>query len=54
MDFPNYKLAGELSDAEIANRVTRLDAFEPKVKKGYLKYYAEKVNSASTGAVFSE
>ncbi|MCH8863927.1 MAG: dihydroxy-acid dehydratase, partial [Chloroflexi bacterium] len=54
IDVPNYKLEVELSDAEIANRLAGLDAFEPKVKKGYLKYYAEKVTSASTGAVFSE
>lgn len=54
IDVPNYKLEVALSDAEIANRLAGLDAFEPKVKKGYLKYYAEKVTSASTGAVFSE
>jgi dihydroxy-acid dehydratase len=54
IDVPNYKLEVELSDAEIANRLAGLDAFEPKVKKGYLRYYAEKVTSASTGAVFSE
>lgn len=54
IDVPNYKLEVELSDAEIANRLAGLDTFEPKVKKGYLKYYAEKVTSASTGAVFSE
>ena len=53
IDIPNYKLEVELSDKEIANRLARLGEFEPKVKTGYLRYYAEKVCSASTGAVFS-
>jgi len=52
-DIPNYKLEVELSDKEISDRLARLDEFEPKVKTGYLRYYAEKVGSASTGAVFS-
>ena len=33
--------------------LARLAEFEPKVKTGYLKRYAEKVGSASTGAVFT-
>ncbi len=53
IDIPNHKLDVELSDKEIANRLARLAEFEPKVKTGYLSYYAEKVGSASTGAVFS-
>ncbi len=53
IDIPNYKLNVELSDKEIADRLAQLAEFEPKVKKGYLKYYAEKVCSASTGAVFN-
>ena len=52
IDIPNYKLAVELTDEEMKRRVAQLPAFEPKVKSGYLKYYAEKVCSASTGAVF--
>ena len=52
IDIPNYKLEVELSDEEIAERLARLAEFEPKIKTGYLKYYAEKVCSASTGAVF--
>ena len=35
-------------------RLAGLGVFESKIKKGYLRYYAEKVTSASTGAVFSE
>ena len=53
IDIPNHKLDVELSDKEIANRLARLAEFKPKVKTGYLSYYAEKVGSASTGAVFS-
>ena len=52
IDIPNYKLEVELSDKEITERLARLGEFEPKVKTGYLRYYAEKVDSASTGAVF--
>jgi len=53
IDIPNYKLEVELSGKEIANRLARLAGFEPKVKTGYLRYYTEKVTSASSGAVFS-
>ncbi len=53
IDIPNHKLEVELSDSEISNRLARLGEFEPKVKTGYLRYYAEKVCSANTGAVFS-
>ena len=52
IDIPNYRLEVELSDKEMTKRLARLDEFEPKVKTGYLRYYAEKVGSASTGAVF--
>ena len=53
IDIPNYKLEVELSDKELAERLAQLAEFEPKVKTGYLRHYAEKVCSASTGAVFS-
>jgi len=52
IDIPNCKLEVELSDKEISNRLAQLADFEPKVKAGYLRRYAEKVCSASTGAVF--
>ncbi len=52
IDIPNCKLNVELTDKEIADRLAKLPAFKPKVTKGYLKRYAEKVTSASTGAVF--
>jgi len=52
IDIPNYKLEVELSDEQISSRLARLGEFEPRVKTGYLRYYAEKVCSANTGAVF--
>jgi dihydroxy-acid dehydratase len=54
IDIANYKLEVELSDKEISERLARLAEFESKVKTGYLRYYAEQVCSASTGAVFSK
>ena len=52
IDIPNCKLEVELSDKEIVKRLAKLPDFEVRVKSGYLKRYAEKVSSASTGAVF--
>jgi len=53
INIPDYKLEVEIPDEEISNRLARLGEIEPKVKTGYLKYYGERVSSASTGAVFS-
>jgi len=53
IDILNHKLDVELGDKEIAERLSQLAEFKPKVKTGYLRRYAEKVGSASTGAVFS-
>ena len=52
IDIPDYKLEVEISDKEISDRLARLGEFEPRIRTGYLRYYAEKVGSASTGAVF--
>ncbi len=52
IDIPNCKLDVELDDSEISNRLAKLAEFEPKIKTGYLRRYAEMVTSASTGAVF--
>jgi dihydroxy-acid dehydratase len=54
IDIPKYKLEVELSDKEISKRLAGLTEFKPKVKTGYLRRYAEKVGSASSGAVFTE
>jgi dihydroxy-acid dehydratase len=53
IDIPSYRLDVELSDKEIAKRLAGLADFETKVKTGYLRYYAERVGSASNGAVFT-
>ena len=53
INIPDYRLDVALSDSEISMRLRQLPEFEPRVKSGYLRYYAEKVCSASTGAVFS-
>ena len=52
IDIPAHSLEIELSDKEISKRLAHLSEFEPKVKTGYLRYYTEKVSSASTGATF--
>jgi dihydroxy-acid dehydratase len=52
IDINRQRLDVELSDKEIENRLSQLGEFEPRVKSGYLRRYAEKVSSASTGAVF--
>ena len=54
IDIPNYKLEVEISDREIAQRLSRLPEFKSRVKSGYLKRYVENVTSASTGAVFKD
>jgi dihydroxy-acid dehydratase len=53
IDIPNHKLEAELTPKEIEQRLNLLPPFEPKVKTGYLKRYADNVTSASTGAVFT-
>jgi len=54
IDIPSHKLEVDLSHDEIEQRLGSLPPFEPKIKTGYLKRYAEKVTSASTGAVFAD
>jgi len=54
IDINNYCLNVELSDKEITKRLKKLPLFEPKIKTGYLKRYSQMVQSASTGAVFTE
>jgi len=52
IDIPNHKIDVELSEEEIAKRLSQLPEFEPKIKTGYLSRYAQRVTSASRGAVF--
>jgi dihydroxy-acid dehydratase len=54
IDIPNRELSLEVADDEIAQRMADLPAWEPTVKSGYLRRYAQLVTSASSGAVFQE
>jgi dihydroxy-acid dehydratase len=51
IDIPNCRLDVEVSDDELARRLHLLPPFEPRVKTGYLRRYAERVSSASAGAI---
>ncbi|MEE8374423.1 MAG: dihydroxy-acid dehydratase [Dehalococcoidia bacterium] len=51
IDIANNRLDVELTDEEIARRLSELPQFEPKIREGYLKRYTERVTSAATGAV---
>ncbi len=53
IDITSHKLELQLTPEEIAQRLNSLPPFESKIKTGYLKRYADKVSSASSGAVFS-
>ena len=54
INIPENKLEVAVSDEEIEKRLAAVPAFEPRVTGGYLKRYAEKVTSASSGAVFED
>jgi dihydroxy-acid dehydratase len=43
-----------VEEAEIGRRLAALPPFEPKIKEGYLRRYAQSVTSASTGAIFKD
>ncbi len=51
IDIPGHKLAVDLSDAEIQQRLKELEKFEPRITSGYLARYARMVTSANTGAI---
>jgi len=52
IDIPNNKLEIDLTPDEIKQRLDLLPPFELKIETGYLKRYADRVTSASTGAIF--
>jgi dihydroxy-acid dehydratase len=52
IDIARNRLDVELSDKEIDERLSKLAEFKPRVTSGYLRRYAEKVSSASAGAIF--
>ncbi|KJS17891.1 MAG: dihydroxy-acid dehydratase [Peptococcaceae bacterium BRH_c4b] len=54
IDINNNKLNVELSPEELADRLSRWQPPEPRVKKGYLARYAKLVTSASTGAILKK
>jgi dihydroxy-acid dehydratase len=54
IDIPHNILEVKLNQDEIKTRLASLPRFEPKIKTGYLRRYADKVTSASTGAVFAD
>jgi dihydroxy-acid dehydratase len=54
IDIPNHTLSLELSERDIAARLSQLPAWEPSARRGYLRRYASMVTSAGTGAVFQD
>jgi dihydroxy-acid dehydratase len=52
IDIPGNRLDVELTDKEIADRLGKLPEFQPRITTGYLSRYADRVTSASSGAVF--
>ncbi|TLU82999.1 MAG: dihydroxy-acid dehydratase [Chlorobium sp.] len=51
IDIPGRSISVNLSAETIAERLSALKEFEPKIKKGYLARYSQLVTSANTGAV---
>jgi dihydroxy-acid dehydratase len=54
IDIPAYRLELAVPESEIARRMATLPPFEPRVRSGYLRRYAQAVTSASTGAILRE
>ncbi len=54
IDINNYSLNAELSADVIAERLSNLPVYSPKIKTGYLRRYAMMVSSADRGAVFED
>jgi dihydroxy-acid dehydratase len=54
IDLESRTLTLELQGAEIARRLADLPAWQPPVRSGYLRRYAQAVTSACTGAVLQE
>lgn len=54
IDIPNKKLELLVDDETLKQRQQNVILPEPKIKSGYMKRYAQMVESASTGAVFKK
>ena len=52
IDIPNRRLDLGIGEDEIAQRLADLPPWEPAVRSGYLRRYAQAVTSACTGAVY--
>lgn len=53
IDIPNRRLTLKVEEIELNTRKAAWKPIEPKIKTGYMRRYAEMVQSASTGAVFA-
>lgn len=51
IDIPRCRLDVEVSEEELNRRLSALPDFQPRVETGYLRRYADKVSSASRGAI---
>ncbi|MEI8185297.1 MAG: dihydroxy-acid dehydratase [Chlorobiaceae bacterium] len=51
IDIPNRSISVALPEKVIAERLSLLKPFVPKITKGYLARYAQQVTSANTGAI---
>ena len=51
IDLINRTIELEVTDEVLAERQSKLQPFEPKIKKGWLARYSALVTSASTGGV---
>ena len=51
IDIPHCRLDVQLSHEEMDNRLSRVPEFQPRISAGCLRRYAERVSSASRGAI---
>lgn len=51
IDIPKRKIELKITETEIKRRISRLEPFKPKTKKGYLALYSKIVGPASKGAI---
>ncbi len=54
IDIPNRRLDLDLPVAEMDQRLAELPSWEPPIRSGYLRRYAQAVTSACSGAVFQD
>ncbi|MDH7497740.1 MAG: dihydroxy-acid dehydratase, partial [Syntrophomonadaceae bacterium] len=54
IDIPARRLSLQVEEEVLQRRQAAWQAPEPRIRSGYMKRYAELVQSASTGAVFRD